>query len=240
MGKPRVPIDPVADLKTRLADPRQPELRVAVQRWWADHGFADFPPSVGKRIALALIEQPLELHKRAGIQVLASLGPHLRTSDLPAFARLFAARHLAEEVVVDRFTARVLVTLLARVPGRREAVRALVQWRAAETCWQRRAACLAFLELAPRGDAALLGLVEQLLTLLAAVVWSPAAEDQSAVGCVLREVLVADPIRGEAFFRRHARLMTRPCARHAVAKLEPERRAALLAIHRRATTLRHG
>jgi hypothetical protein len=237
MGKPRVPIDPVADLKVRLGDGAG--LRGCVRAWWVDHGFADYPPAAGKRIAFALIEQAQAAHKLAGILVLHEmLGPQLRAADVPAFARLFAQGHLAEPGIVDRFAGKVLGTLLDRVPGRREVVRALVHWRAADTAWQRRAACLAFVELAPHGDGALLGLVDQILTILAAVVWSHEAEDQTAIGPVLRELMLADPIRGEAFFRRHARLMSRSCARVAVAKLPAATRNDLLAYHRRATTLR--
>src|SRR5262245_41320817 len=133
MGKPQVPIDPVADLRVRLA--REPSgqtraLRPLVRAWWSEHGLDVHPSSVGKRVAIARIEQAKVEEKLAGILVLQDrLGAQLRASDLPVFARLFAAGHLADWNVVDTFIMKVLVTLLDRQPGRREVVRTLAQWR---------------------------------------------------------------------------------------------------------------
>jgi hypothetical protein len=168
------------------------------------------------------------------------LGDQLRGDDLPAFARLFAGGHLAGQSIVDRFGAKVLGALVERAPGRAEIARAIAQWRLAGTAWQRRAACLAFTGLAPHGDRALPGLGELVLSVCGTMVWSHERLDQTAVGWVLRELSRAEPLRVEAFVRRHARLMSRECARCAVARLPADRRADLLAHHRRATTLRLG
>jgi 3-methyladenine DNA glycosylase AlkD len=261
VGNPRIPIDPVADLKLRLAHESTDQarafwtrylrgtgmfhgvpmakVRTCVRAWWNDHGLADHPAAVGKRVALALIEQPMMEDKLAGILVLQDLlGTHLRSSDVPAFARLFANGHLADWNVVDWFVMKVLVTLLDRPQGRREAARVIAQWRTADTTWQRRAACLAFVKLAPRGEAALPGLTEHILTICTTVVWSHERFDQTAVGCVLRELSRAEPERVEAFIRRYALLMSKDCARHAVAKFPQPLRGELLAHHKRATTLR--
>lgn len=252
--------DPVADLKRRLArESTEPArafwtrylrgvarfrgvpmsaVRRVVRRWWADHGLSEHPATVGKRIALVLIEQPMTEDKLAGILVLQELiGDQLRAADLPSFAKLFAAGHLADWNVVDWFCMKVLATLLDREPGRAEVVRALASWRGADTIWQRRASCISFAKLAPRGDAAVPGLTSTILTVCATVVWSNERFDQTAVGWVLRELSRADPTRVEVFFRRHARFMSKECARYAVAKLPEDRRTALLAHHKRATTL---
>jgi len=177
--------------------------------------------------------------KLAGILILQELlGDQLRAGDLPAFAHLFAAGHLADFHLVDWFTMKVLVTLVDRVPGRADTARAVAQWRLADTPWQRRAACLAFTKLAPHGDREHPGLTELVLLVCATVVWSHERLDQTAVGWVLRELSRAEPARVEAFYRRHARLMSKACARAAVAKLPPDQRAELLAHHKRATSLR--
>jgi len=272
MGEPRIPLDPVADLKVRLARESTDQARAfwarlflasraggsgpgspgmfygvpmakvagCVRAWWTDHGLSEHPATVGKRVALALIEQPMIEDKLAGILVLQDLlGTQLRASDLPAFARLFASGHLAEWNVVEWFVMKVLVTLLDRPSGRREVARGLAQWRTTSTTWQRRAACLAFIKLAPLGEAALPGLTEHILTICGTVVWSHEPHDQTAVGCVLRELARAEPAKVEAFFRRHALLMSKECARHAVAKFPAPLRAELLAHHKRATSLRH-
>jgi len=270
MGKPlaqgargAVALDPVADLQRRLGRAgtdraralwarhlrgaarargvSAARVRELVRRWWLEHSLGEHPAAVGKRIALALLEQPVAEDKLAGAMILHELlGDQLRAGDLPAFARLFAAGHLADWYLVDWFAMNVLAALLDRAPGRAETARALAQWRLAGTTWQRRAACLAFTRLAPHGDRAHPGLAELVLLVCAVAVWSPERSDQTAVGWVLRELSRAEPARVEAFVWRYARLMSNECARHAVAKLPRARRAALLAHHRRATSLSLG
>lgn len=232
----KAPMDPVADLRKRLA--RRPGAGGALIRaWWADHGLAAHPAAVGKRVALALIEQRAAAAKLAGIQVLSGLlGDQLRAADLAAFERLFAGGHLGDGALVDAFGVQVLGTLLQRVRGRAEICRALATWRNAETPWQRRAACAALTTLAPLGDTALPGLAQLIFTMCSAIVWSPERADQTAVGWLVRELSRAEPTRVEAFVRRHARFMSRECVRLAVEKLANKHE--LLAAWKRATTLR--
>lgn len=238
-AKARLPLDPVADLKRRLARRQARQLRACVRTWWSDHGLGDHPAAVGKRISVALIQQrPLEL-KLAGILVLHELlADHLRATDLVMFERLFADGDLADPAVVDGFAVRVLGTLLRRVRGRAEVARGLVAWRNAETSSQRRAACVALTALAPQGEAALPGLSLMIVTTCATIVWSHERLDQTAVGWLLRELSRAEPMRVDAFVQRYARLMSRECARLAVERLAMPRRNELLAHHRRTTTLR--
>jgi 3-methyladenine DNA glycosylase AlkD len=259
----RPPLDPVADLKRRLARASTDRARAFCTRylrgtarfrgvpmakvrscthaWWIDHRLGEHPATVGKVIALALIEQRMTEDKLAGILILQELlGDQLRTNDLAEFARLFGDGHLADWNIVDWFSVKVLATMVARAPGRAEIVRAIGQWRTAQTVWQRRAACVAFTQLAPTGDATLPGLTDEILTVCATVVWSHERFDQTAVGWVLRELSKAEPGRVEGFVRRYALLMTKECARFAVAKLPAALRTQLLAHHKRATSLRTG
>jgi 3-methyladenine DNA glycosylase AlkD len=236
VAKARSLLDPVADLKRRLGRGRS--ARAVVHRWWDEHGLAAHPAAIGKRVALVLLAQRAAEHQRAGMIVFEQLlADHLRASDLPAFARLFERGHLADWELVDRFAIEVLGTLLHRVRGRAEVARALASWRTAETAWQRRAACVAFTALAPQGDAALAGLSQLVFTICSSVLWSPERADQMAAGSLLCELSRAEPARVELFFRRHARLMSRECARAAIERLPPERQRELLAHHRRATTI---
>lgn len=230
----KAPMDPVADLHRRLA--RRPG-KATVHKWWADHGLGAHPATVGKRIALALIEQRGSADKLAGIFVLHDrLGDQLRATDLASFERLFDCGHLEDGALCDAFGVQVLGTLLQRVRGRAEIARALATWRNADTPWQRRAACAALTALAPHGDAALPGLAQLIFQMCAAVIWSPDRIDQTAVGWLLRELSRGEPTRVEAFVRRHARFMSRECARLAVEKLA--RKKDLLAHWKRATSLR--
>jgi len=209
-----------------------------VRRWWADHGLADHPAAVGKRIGIALLEQKATDDKLAGILVLDEiLADHLRASDLPAFAQLFEDGRLAEGSVVDGFSVKVLGTLLHRVRGRNDVSRALALWRGAESRWQRRAVCVAFTTIAPQGDQALAGFTQLAFTVCSAIVWSIDRIDQTAVGWLLRELSRAEPTRVEAFVRRHARFMSREAMRQAIEKLPASRQAELLAHWKRATTL---
>jgi hypothetical protein len=111
----------------------------------------------------------------------------------------------------------------------------IADWRTAESTWQRRAACLAFLDLAANP---LAGLTPTILTICAAVIWGHERTDQLAAGRLLATVAKIEPARIEAFFRRYARLMTRECARLVVQDLPVERQAALHAHWKRATTIR--
>ncbi len=235
-------LDPVADLERRLdrgVGQTWRAMRSAIRTWWREHELADHPATVGKRIALALIEKRRALYKHAGTFVLELLADQLRCADLVAFARLFDDGHLCgdhpvEREVVDRFGTLVLATMLERELGRMEVARSLATWRHAVTIWQRRAACLAFVRVAPRADAEL---ASTILAVCGTVVWSHERHDQTAVATLLRELARAEPARVEAFFVRHARFMPRPCARTCVAKLPEHKRKELLAHHKRATTI---
>lgn len=242
MGKPRLALDPVADLARRLA--RRPSLarsalRACVLAWWGDQALGEHPSTVGKRVALALLEHPRRDAKLAGVLVLTELfAEHLRTADLASFERLLASGALADAVLVDELAIDVLGAMLLRVRGRGEVARVLASWRDGATVWQRRAACVAFTVLAPQGEAALPGLVPLLFSICSTVVWSPERLDQTAVGWLLRELSRADPASVEAFFSRHARFMSRECARQAIECFPSPRRQELLADWKRATTIR--
>jgi len=243
MGKVRAPIDPVADLRRRLArtSPRGASLtriRACVRQWWRDHGLDGHPATVGKRIATVLVEQRSIEQKLAGVVVLEQLADQLRSTDIQVFARLFTGGHLAAWDVVHPFADRVLAVLLSGESNQADAARAIASWRLAENAFQRSAACVALASIAARPDTTIPGLASMILGVCATVVWSNERSDQMAVGQLLRQLARAEPDRVEVFFVRHARFMSRECARAAVASLAPETRRHLLARHTRATTLR--
>ena len=232
--------DPLADLRRRLGRSRrtQAQLRAIVRRWWREQGFAELPDVVGKRVAYALIEHRSQPGKLAAIYVLGELlADRLRPSELATFARLYAMGHLANDAVNDAFATGVLGALLARDDTRTEVLRALAAWREAPTADQRRAACIALATLAPHGDA-MPGVVDAILLVCSAIVWSPNETDHRAVGEVMRALSRSEPVCVEAFFRRYARFMSPACARRAVSRLPAATRRELLAHHKRATTLR--
>ena len=114
-AKARPALDPVADLSRRLARRQTTALRACVLRWWTEHGLAEHPPAVGKRIALALLEHPHTDVKLAGIVVLhEQLADHLGALDLVTFEPLFAGA-LADASVVDWFAIKVIGTMLLQI-----------------------------------------------------------------------------------------------------------------------------
>jgi len=118
--------------------------------------------------------------------------------------------------------------MIAGAPNRGDIARDIASWRESEHAMQRRAACVAFLGAARAGE-----WIDLVLAILAHVVWSHEPCNQSAVGRLLAAVATTAPDRATTFFRRHARLMSRDCARRATAPLA--NRAELLAHHHRAT-----
>lgn len=235
-------VDPIADLRRRLA--RTPRaVRRVTRAWWSEHGFADQIASagsaeVGKRVGMILLAQRSLDLKHAGMIVLGELlGEQLHDSDLGALGALLHDGHLAEAVVVTMFAKRVLGRMLAREDIRASTIYNLAQWRHAETAWQRSAMCLAFLGLAPRA-AEITGLVEMIFAICASVVWSIDPIDQQSVAVLLRELSRWSPDRVEEFFIRYCRFMSKACARTTVSRYSPARRGELLAHHKRATTIR--
>lgn len=235
-------LDPVADLKRRLA--RAPRtVRRVTRAWWKDHGFPAQIASagtaeVGKRIGIILIEQRAIEAKRAGIVVLGELvGAQLHTLDLEVLGTLLQSGHLAEAKLVEAFATRVLGRIVEREHLRANAIYQLAQWRHAEKAWQRYAMCFALLGLFPRSHE-IAGLAEIVLAICASVVWSIDPIDQTAVGRVLSELSDVEPDRVQEFFVRYCRFMSRACARAAVARYAEARREKLLAYHKRATSIR--
>ncbi len=239
--------DPVEDLRRRLAQISPGEggpvelapLRRCVRAWWKAHELGAHPAIVGKRVALALLDERASAGRRAGMLVLAEqLGAQLRAADLADCARLFDGDALAEPGLVELFARTVLTTLLVHAPGRRDAVRALASWRDAPAADQRRAACLGLAGLVASPVTELTGIIEPCLGVCATLAWSPAPLEQRAVATLLRALSAAEPSHVDAFVRRRGHLLSRAAVRRAVGALPADRRAALLAHHLRAVTAR--
>ncbi len=93
----------------------------------------------------------------------------------------------------------------------------LASWRDGFTLWQRRAAIVAFVKLAPRGDDNWPGFTDALLESCASNVLDEARFSQTGVGWVLRELSKADPARVEAFAVDHP--LSTEARRMALAKI---------------------
>ena len=195
-----------------------PEVRAAVRDWLA----AEPGLSVAekKRLALDLIRERLSEDKNAGIlilseHVLADLGP----ADLKTFRRLFEEGHLADWSSCDWFCVKVLGRMLRTSPDADRLADELIGWTASDELWLRRAGLVAFVDLAPKGDAALPGLTERVLTGAERNSRDERRFAQTSVGWVLRELSKAEPEAVRRFVDEHGERLSAEARRAATAKL---------------------
>jgi 3-methyladenine DNA glycosylase AlkD len=158
----------------------------------------------------------------AGVLVLAErLLPELTVADIDRLARPFAAGWIDDWSTCDWYCVKLLGPLVARSADPQPAAEAIAEWRLAERLWQRRAAAVSFVGLAPRGDDVYPGFVELLLTVCTANADDPARFSQTSVGWLLRELFRAEPERVERFVREHGDHMSAEARRAALARLRP-------------------
>ena len=206
-------------------------IRSALHDWLAADGAPE--PSVG--LAGALIREPVAEDKLAGIlllqEVLVPAGALNCDGDLGALAGLFDEGAIADWNTCDWFCVRVLGPLANR--NGEPCARAIAGWSGAANVWRSRAAGVAFVNLAPAGDANFPGFTEMLLAACEQNVGRPESFAQTGVGWVLRELSRAEPDRVAGFVRRHQEKMSREAIRSAVRKLPDGIAAELLDAHGR-------
>ncbi len=126
-------------------------IRETVHALWRDHGLDALPPDRQIELALRLFAEPHSEDKLSGVLALAErLLGHLTVADVPRLARPFAAGHIDDWSTCDWYCVKVLGPFIERAPDRRAAAEAVAAWRSTESLWQRRAAAVAFVNLAPR------------------------------------------------------------------------------------------
>jgi 3-methyladenine DNA glycosylase AlkD len=210
------PIRPLQRRLRRLADPSK-------KAWWEAYlkgaiGFRGVPmagvrrevaawlPAEGRvALAMELMRQELAEDKIAGILVLAEhaipAGQTCGEELLPLLVPLFEEGHIADWNTCDWLCVKALHGLLEREGS--VLAPSLASWRDGSTLWQRRAAIVAFVKLAPRGDDNWPGFTAALLESCASNVLDEARFSQTGVGWVLRELSKAEPARVEAFAAAH-------------------------------------
>lgn len=194
------------------------QVRAEVAGWLAR---GDGPASTDGRVraSLELLRQPMTEDRLAGVLLLAEhvfpTGEIAAEALFPRLAVVFDEGHLADWNIVDWLSVKVLARWLER-EGAPCAAR-LEGWARAPTLWRRRAAAVAFVPLAPRGDDVFPGLTDVLLAICARHVADPARFSQTSVGWSLRELSRAEPDRVRAFLDVHGDTLSRE-ARRAAAK----------------------
>jgi len=173
-------------------------IRAEVDAWVPDDGRVE--------LALELLRQPLAEDKLAGILVLAE---HVVPSGsppgavlLPPLGELFEVGHVADWNTCDWLCVKVLHGLLVREG--QDLAEEVAAWRTARTLWQRRAAGVALVKLAPAGDANWAGFVDLALGICSMNAQDPARFAQTSVGWLLRELSRAAPERVATFVGEHS------------------------------------
>ena len=204
---------------TRWRGTPMPEVREVVRAALAGR---DLGPGELKALAHELMRQPLSEDRIAGILILSEhaldqLGP----DDLPGFRDLLAGQDapLGDWSSCDWFCVKVLGRMLERSPERPRIADELLAWTGSDDLWVRRAGLVAFVNLAPRGDAALPGLTGRVLAGAARNARDGRRFAQTSVGWTLRELSKAEPDAVRRFLDEHGERLSAEARRAAGAKL---------------------
>lgn len=211
-------------------------IRKAVRTWRTEDLDATLSPARQKGLAFRLLAEPVAEDKLAGVLLLAEhlLGT-LTLGDEPRFARAFDRGHVADWNTCDWLCVKVLGPWVETSATPEQVARRLAGWKTARTLWQRRAASVAFVHLAPRGEAALPGLPQLLLDVMRTTVKHPERFAQTGVGWVLRELARAEPGAVAGFVETHRAHLSREAVQTATKTLAESERRRLLDLHQDAT-----
>lgn len=208
-----------------------PTLRGIVAVWRSGHDLEDVGVEATMALATAAMARPVAEDKLAAIVLLQEHALDLLrpAEDLATVASWFDDGHVADWNTCDWLCVRVLGPTLRR--HGHDAAGGIASWVDAPGLWRRRAAGVAFVDLAPHGDEELPGLTDLVLGVCRSNVRDPARFAQTGVGWVLRELSVAEPALVASFVAEHVGALSREAIRSATAVLDDEVRARLLDEH---------
>ncbi len=211
------------------------DIRAALHLWYGQEAIRTrCSTEQQKDLAIRLIQQQYCEDKLAGIlfwqEILFPSNALSWREDLPRFAALFQEGYIYEWNTCDWFCVRVLGPLVRREG--RACAQAIAGWRHAGNLWQRRAAGVAFVNLAPKGEANFVGFSAILLSVCAATVKYPERFAQTGTGWVLRELSHAEPERVASFVEKHVRYFSAEGLSYAITKLPQQTKLRLKKLHR--------
>jgi 3-methyladenine DNA glycosylase AlkD len=210
-------------------------IREAVHAWWRDDGPGRLSVPAQKRLAFALFEGPFGEDRLAGTLALQELLlPALTLEDLGPIGALFERGRVADWNSCDWLCVKVLGALVLRDLPDRATADAIAAWRDAGTVWQRRAANVAFVNLARRGEANFPGFTALMRETCAVTVRCDERFAQTGVGWLLRELAEWDRAAVLAFTRDHLGLMSREAVRSITERMPEGVRRPLLDAHKAA------
>ena len=198
--------------------------RRIVHATWQTAGIDRLAPQVQIELALAQFAEPYCEDKLAGVLALSErLLGHLTAEHVPALARPFELGYIEDWGTCDWYCVKVLGRFVESGEDRVRRAEAVAGWRDGSTLWQRRAAAVSFVNLAPQGERFFDGFTDLLLTVCQSNVADPARFSQTSVGWLLRELSRAEPARVREFVDQHAGHMSREALKAATARLATER-----------------
>ena len=168
-----------------------------------------------------LMADPFLEAKSVGIEVLARYSRTLTPRWLPHWKRWLASDLAANWATTDGLCGTLIGPLLVRHPGAAGQMRA---WARHRNLWVRRAAIVALIPLARRGNA-----LDLVYEVAAALHPDPHDLIHKAVGWALREAGKPDAARLERYLREHGPRIPRTTVRYAIERFPASRRSALLA-----------
>jgi 3-methyladenine DNA glycosylase AlkD len=208
-------------------------IRTAVHAWWKADGPTALPVAKQKDLALSLFEGAYCEDKLAGTLVLQELLlDALALKDVERLGALFDCGLIADWNTCDWFCVKVLGNLVARDLPARTFADAVVAWSDAESLWKRRAANVAFVNLAKRGDLNFEGFTELMLETCAVTVQNPERFAQTGVGWLLRELAAADRDAVLKFTDVHLSSMSREGVRYVVERMPEAVQGRVLKQHK--------
>jgi 3-methyladenine DNA glycosylase AlkD len=200
-------------------------IRKAVHAWWHSEGPSALGVPAQKELALRLF---------AGGFCEDNLA-ELTLRDVDALGSLFDRELIADWNTCDWFCVKVLGNLVARELPSRSVADEIASWSTARTLWQRRAANVAFVNLAKRGEANFQGFTTLMLDTCAVTLRSEERFAQTGVGWLLRELAAADRARVLAFTEAHLGEMSREAVRYVVERMPKDVQARVVSAHKRSS-----
>lgn len=170
------------------------------------HQLTGAPAEVVLDLAHACMARPHSEDKLGGVLLLAEHGlAVLELGHAEALARPLAVGDLADWNVCDWYCVKVLGPFVAAGDDVQPRAEAIAGWCRADTLWQRRAAAVAFVNLAPK-PAPFAGFADLLVEVGHANAADPTRWSQTSVGWLMRELSVEEPEVVRRFVDEHPHL----------------------------------
>ncbi len=197
-------------------------IRAAVNQAWRDHQLAAATTDDLLALAHGWFAAPTTEDKLAAVLLLAEhAADRLSVEHVDALAAPFATGDIADWSVCDWYATKALHAFLTRDPDDLEPrARALATWGTAASLWQRRAALVAFVKLAPQASDQFSGFTPLVLQLCRDNLVVDDRFAHTGPGWVLRELSRSDPDAVREFVATEPAL-SQEARRMALARLRP-------------------